>query len=209
MKKLFLSSSFADVAEFLGPFVGEELTGRTVTFIPTASIPEEYTGYVDNDRKALEDLGLLIEELEISNASAEMIKEVIRKNDIIYVSGGNTFYLLQELKRSGADQVIISEIEKGKLYIGASAGSVIMSEDIAYIDKMDDRSKAETLSDLKALGVVDFYTLPHYTDQPFKEAADAIYNDHKDKIELIPISNTQVIQVNGGQVEVLGNNKKD
>lgn len=40
MKKLFLSSSFKDVSIFLADFAGEELKGKRVTFIPTASIPE-------------------------------------------------------------------------------------------------------------------------------------------------------------------------
>ncbi|WP_252346614.1 Type 1 glutamine amidotransferase-like domain-containing protein, partial [Listeria monocytogenes] len=40
------------------------------------------------------------------------------KNDFIYVTGGNTFFLLQELKRTGADKLILEEIAKGKLYIG-------------------------------------------------------------------------------------------
>src|SRR5690606_41211007 len=51
MKKLFLSSSFCDVAKYLTDFCGEELKGKTVTFIPTASLVEEYAGYVENDKK--------------------------------------------------------------------------------------------------------------------------------------------------------------
>ncbi len=31
-----------------------------------------------------------------------------------YVSGGNTFYLLQELKRTGADLLLLEQIEHGK-----------------------------------------------------------------------------------------------
>jgi dipeptidase E len=39
MKKLFLASSFKDVANLLENFANESLKGKTVTFIPTASIP--------------------------------------------------------------------------------------------------------------------------------------------------------------------------
>ena len=65
MTKLFLSSSFVDVSEFLEPFLGEELKNKRITFIPTASVPEEYKAYVTNDRKAFEKLGIIIEELDI------------------------------------------------------------------------------------------------------------------------------------------------
>ncbi|MCG8804001.1 Type 1 glutamine amidotransferase-like domain-containing protein [Tenacibaculum finnmarkense] len=205
MNKLFLSSSFVDVAEFLEPFVGEKLKYKTITFIPTASIPEEYKGYVENDRKAFEKLGLIVQELEISTASQEMIKETIAKNDFIYVSGGNTFYLLQELKKSGADKIIISEIKKGKVYIGASAGSVIMSKNIEYVEKMDDKTKAENLPNYNALNAVDFYTLPHHTNEPFKNSVEEVINEYENQIKLIPISNTQVIQVEGAEMSIIGN----
>lgn len=68
MNKLFLSSSFVDVAEHLQLFADKKLQGKTITFIPTASIPEAYKGYVENDRKAFETLGITVKELDISTA---------------------------------------------------------------------------------------------------------------------------------------------
>ena len=204
MTKLFLSSSFVDVSEFLEPFLGEELKNKRITFIPTASVPEEYKAYVTNDRKAFEKLGIIIEELNISNTGTSQIEQVIKKNDFIYISGGNTFYLLQELKTSGADKIILKEIKKGKPYIGASAGSIIMSKNIEYVEKMDDKVKAKNLDDYNALNVVAFYTLPHHTNEPFKKSVEEIMVDYKDKIDLIPISNTEVIQVNGENIKIIG-----
>ncbi|MFD1615814.1 Type 1 glutamine amidotransferase-like domain-containing protein [Gelatiniphilus marinus] len=204
MTKLFLSSSFVDVSEFLESFIGEKLENKKITFIPTASIPEEYKAYVENDRKAFEKLGLIIEILDISNVAKNQIEEIIRKNDFIYVSGGNTFYLLQELKISGTDKIIIEEIKKGKPYIGASAGSIILSRNIKYVEKMDDKTKAKNLTDYNALNVVNFYPLPHHTNEPFKKSVEEIIVDYKDKIDLLPISNTEVIQVCGEEIKIVG-----
>ena len=204
MTKLFLSSSFTDVSEFLEPFLGEKLKNKKLTFIPTASIPEEYKAYVENDRKAFEKLGLIIEELDISNTSTNQIEKIIKDNDLIFISGGNTFYLLQELKNSKTDKIIIEEIKKGKPYIGASAGSIILSKNIKYVEKMDDKTKAKNLTDYNALSIVDFYTLPHHTNEPFKKSVEEILVDYKNEIDLIPISNTQVIQVNGGEIKIIG-----
>lgn len=204
MIKLFLSSSFVDVSEFLEPFLGEKLTHKTITFIPAASVPEEYKAYVENDREAFKKLGLIIEELDISNTPTNQIENIIRKNDYIYVSGGNTFYLLQELKFSGADKIIFEEIKKGKPYIGASAGSIITSKTIKYVEKMDDKAKAKKLTNYNALNLVDFYTLPHHTNEPFKKSVEEIIFDYKDKLQLLPISNTEVIQVSGEEVKIVG-----
>lgn len=204
MHKLFLTSSFSDVAEYFERFAGEKVKGKTVTFIPTASIPEDYKGYVDNDKQAFEQLGLLVDELDITNSSIQEIENKLDKNNYIFISGGNTFYLLRELKKSGADRIIIDQINKGKLYIGTSAGSVVMSPNIEYVKKMDDNTKAPDLKDYQALGIVDFYPLPHYTNQPFKAAVEEIINDFNNQLKLLPISNTQVIEVKGNSYEIVG-----
>jgi len=68
MKKMFLSSSFYDTSHFLKDFVGENLEGKLVTFIPTASAVEEVVHYVESAKKAFEELGMFIEILDISKA---------------------------------------------------------------------------------------------------------------------------------------------
>ena len=102
-KKLFLSSSFKDVATLLSNFE-ENLDGKRVCFIPTASVVEKVVFFVKSGKKALEKLGLIVDELELSTATAEEIELKITRNDIIYVTGGNTFFLMQEMKRTGADK---------------------------------------------------------------------------------------------------------
>lgn len=204
MKKLFLTSSFIDVAEYFEEFSGETLKGKKVTFIPTASKPEEITFYVDNDKKAFQRLGLIVDELDISVSSRQDIEDKLNRNDYIFISGGNTFYLLQELRNTGTDKLIVEQINKGKLYIGTSAGSIIVSPDIGYSAKMDDKAKAPDLTVYTALGVIDFYPVPHHTNEPFRKAAQEIINEFGNKIKLCPISNTQAIEVRGTSYRIIG-----
>ncbi len=202
MKKMFLASSFVDVADLFVEFVGEKCAGKTVTFIPTASLVEEVRFYVETGKKALEDLGMIVDELEISTASREEIESRIQKNDYIYVTGGNTFFLLQELKRTGADKVIKEQVGLGKVYIGESAGAVVMSRNIEYVKDMDDSASAPDIGSFSSLGMIDFYPVPHHTNFPFKEPVERIITNYNGKIDLCPISNAQVIVVNGGEYEV-------
>ena len=155
-RKLFLASSFKDVAKLFADFTGEEIRNK------------------------------------------------LENNDYIYITGGNTFFLLQELKKTGADKIIIEQIEKGKTYIGESAGSIIMSPNIEYVKDMDDCRKAPELSDLSALHVVDFYPLPHHTNFPFKKAVEKIIAGYGEQLTLYPISNSQAITVKGAEVRVVG-----
>jgi len=203
MKQLFLTSSFADAAPMLQNFMTESLEGKKIAFIPTASNPEKVTFYVKSGKKALEKLGLQITELDISSASSDLFTSTLINTDYIYVSGGNTFYLLQELRRTGTDKLIIEHINSGKLYIGESAGSIIVSPNISYVTRMDDCKKAPELTDFTSLACVDFYPLPHHTNVPFKKAVEKIIAEYGEKISLYPFSNKEAITVRGNEVTVV------
>ncbi len=201
MKKLFLVSSFQDTANLLTEFE-KDLSGKTVTFIPTASTVEKVVFYVSAGRKALEKMGLTIDELEIATATADEIRSKLKTNDFIYVTGGNTFYLLQELKRTGADKLIVEEVNAGKLYIGESAGAMVVSANVEYAKGMDSIKKAPDLKSLEALGLVDFYTVPHYTNPPFAKSAKKIIDTYSSTLHLTPISNMDAILVSNNDVKI-------
>jgi dipeptidase E len=209
MSKLFLASYFSDVAGLLPDFAGEDCAGKKVAFIPTAGLPEKITFYVGADKRALQKLGLIVEELEISSTSANEIEKRLSDADYIFVVGGNTFFLLQELKRKGADKLIMEHINSGKTYIGSSAGSVILSKDIGYVKHMDSPKAAPDLSnDFSALSAIDFCVVPHYNNFPFKKAAEKIVKEFSETLDLQPISNNQVITVDGEKVETLNIKEK-
>ncbi len=203
MNKLFLCSSFKDVAKLFANFAEDELVGKRVTFIPSASIVEKFNLYVKWGKNALEQLGLAVDELEISTAAPAEITGKLNSNDYIYVSGGNAFYLLQELKRTGADKIIAEQIAVGKTYIGESAGSIVVSPNIEYIKDMDDCNAAPELVGFDALNLVDFYPLPHHTNFPFVEAVEKIISKYETSLRLVPIRNSQVILVTGKDVRIL------
>lgn len=148
-------------------------------------------------------LGLIIDELEISTASYESITNKIEKNDFIYVTGGNTFFLLQELRRTGADNILVQEINKGKLYIGESAGAIIVSPDIGYSAKMDCVEKAPDLKDYSGLNLINFYVVPHYKNWEMGKAADEIISIYSNKLDLKYISDTQAILIEDNKIEII------
>jgi dipeptidase E len=89
-----------------------------------------------------------------------------------------------------------------KIYVGESAGSMILSPTIEYVKDMDDSTKALELKDSSALSIVKFYPLPHHTNFPFKKSVEKIIAKYESKLKLIPISNSQVILVHGSKIKI-------
>lgn len=205
MKKLFLVSSFEEVSTELKS-LDRDLVGKKVTFITTASNVEEVTFYVESGQKALEEMGLIVDRLDVSTAKPEEIQKKLRENDCIYVTGGNTFFLLQELKKSGADQVIIEEIQKGKIYIGESAGAIVLSKTVEYVKTMDDPEEAPSLNSFSGLNVVDFYPLPHYKDIPFSKVTMDIEKQYKEQLNFCFINNHEGIIIEGDHTRIVEKN---
>lgn len=203
MKNLFLVSSFAQVASLFQDWVDGPLSGRSVTFIPTASRPEKVKFYVGAAQKAFGRLGVRVEVLDVSLSSSDEVSRTLKANDLIYLSGGNTFYLLQELRRSGADRWIADLVEEGRPYVGESAGAMVAAPDIGYVQGLDDPARAPDLMGTTGLGLVDFSPLPHFGCAPFQRATKVVLETLGNALDLVPLSNTQAIAVRDGHRSVL------
>ena len=203
MKQLFLCSYFAGVKKLFSDYAKEKNLEKKVLFIPTAGNKEDYTAYIDEAQQTFRDLGFEIEVLDIASCDRETAQAKIFQSKILYVSGGNTFYLLQELKKKQLPSLIKEQIRDGLVYVGESAGAIITAKDIDYNKLMDDKTVATELYDTAGLDEVDFYILPHYGEEPFADSSKKTFEMYKKQLELLPLHNHQAIIVNDEQIDVL------
>ena len=195
MKNMILTSSLYESMGIVKKFLNEKTESKKILFIPTATNVDEYKKYIHLTQKVFEDFGYEVENFDISVFSEETVKEKISETKIIFVSGGNTFYLLQELKKKNLISYLRKKIENGLLYIGESAGSVITAPNIEYADIVDDKALATELNDYTGLNLVDFYVVPHFEEEPFVESSRKVVELYKDKLDLKVINNKEVVLV--------------
>ena len=200
---LFLCSHFSKV----GALLKDLIAGKRVAFIPTASIHEGYTGYVGSARTVFKKLGAELTEIEISTANVSDITQVFDAADIIYFTGGNTFFLIDQLRKTGTDTLLKQQLEKGKLFIGESAGAIVCAPELSYIEKMDPIPEDYSQSDYAGLGLINFYVLPHYLTAPFKKVTADIMQSFSN-IELCAINNAQALSVKDGVRELVSVEKE-
>lgn len=204
MKNLFLASNFSGGIATLLPALFGSFKDRRAVLIPTASVGSMVKLPIGLSARRLAKLGVAISELEVSTASRAKTAQMIRAADIIFVSGGNTFVLMQELKRSGADRLIAEHVAQGKLYIGVSAGAVAAGPDIEYIRLMDEVRKGSELDgDFAGLGLVDFSVVPHCGSILFCAATRRIRACKDTALDLRALTNRQAIAVRGDSVTMV------
>ena len=87
-------------------------------------------------------------------------KAAVRDAEAIFVGGGNTFRLLNQLQQLDLLPVIRERVEAGMLYIGSSAGSVISAPTIKTTNDMPIVQPRS----FDALGLISFQINAHYID---------------------------------------------
>ena len=200
---MILTSSLYESIELVKKFLDKNTESKKILFIPTATNVDEYKKYIHLTQKAFEDFGYEVENFDVSIFSENTAKEKLSEAKIVFISGGNTFYLLQELKRKNLITYLKERIENGLLYIGESAGSVIAAPDIEYASVIDDKTVATELNDYTGLNLVDFYIVPHFEEEPFVESSRNTVELYKDKLDLKLINNKEAILVENNNFTII------
>ena len=203
MKNMILTSSLYESIKLVKKFLNEKTASKKILFIPTATNVDGYKKYIHLTQKVFEDFGYKVENFDISAFPEEVAKEKLLEAEIVFISGGNTFYLLQELKKKNLISYLKERIGKGLIYIGESAGSVITAPNIEYASVMDDKTLAEELDDYNGLNLVDFYIVPHFEEEPFVESSRKIVELYKDKLDLKLINNKEIILVENDDFKIV------
>lgn len=109
------------------------------------------------------------------------------------------------MNSSGAGDLIKKQINTGKLFIGESAGAILVAPNIEYARDTDNPLVAPNLKSFAALDIIDFYPVPHYNDESLMEGVEKIIAKYNTKLQLVPFSNSQAILVMGKEKQLVSN----
>lgn len=80
--------------------------------------------------------------------------------DAIHLSGGNTYWFLSSLQKRNFISLLQNYVLEGKVLIGVSAGSILMSQTIDIAQFGDDNFI--DLKNTQALDLINFEFMPHW-----------------------------------------------
>jgi len=194
MRRIVLFSTQTDnnarnVTESLFPdWLGE----RRFAFLPSDGIdsPARFRTYWEDLARANNaTFDIAINSYRAAQSAQEADK--IRACNILFLSGGNTFRLLRNLRNSGLDQAVIEFAQRENTVLaGASAGAIVLTPSIGIcgIEGVDENRVG--LTDLAGLGIVGFEIFPHY--EPRWDGAIAAY-ESAHQTPLRKITNEELI----------------
>jgi peptidase E len=95
--------------------------------------------------------------------------ELLKKVNYIYVTEGNTFAILSNLRNPERpfDKKIREAVLNGACYIGASAGAAIAGKSVEHVLEFDPNYKR--LTNFEGLGLVDGLIFPHMDEKTLKK----------------------------------------
>lgn len=198
--KLFLASSGLD---YIREFVKKDPSEMNMLFVPTAGNLDDDVWWIDKDRDVLSKIGFIITELDIVQASKETMQAELSKTDIVYIAGGNTFYLLHQMRETGFDVMLESFVGGGGLYVGASAGALIVGPDIGLIDLLDEPEKVPELQSTKGFGWVDVVPIPHCNMVERTAIIEQIKERNNDTLKIVTLTDDEGLIVENGTWQVV------
>lgn len=120
--------------------------------------------------------------------------------DLLFVGGGNTFRLLDQVRRYGFVDPVRRFWNAGGDYYGGSAGAVLACESIEIADGHDHNEPG--LRDLTGLGLLPgIAVLPHFTED---QLADALYWAADRRNVVFGLPEAVGLRCVDGQAEVVG-----
>lgn len=198
--RLFLASeaknpsSIKKLEEYIGGF-----NDKSIAYIPTAGNGDGWGCWKEGGSwNLVQTLNAKVSLVQLEDyRDVDVVKELIGK-DIIWFAGGQTGYLMYWIRRAELDKHLKELLNKGSLYVGSSAGSMVTGKTLDvcewYIGEIESGASV-----IPGLGLVDFDIYPHYEDGLLQQ----IKNHYKGN-KLYLLKNGEEIIVEDENVTVIG-----
>jgi len=191
----YLDHCAAEIGDFLGPDVDR------VLFVPWALFDRD--GYAAKARQRFSEMGFGLDSVH----GMDDPRRAVREAQALFIGGGNTFRLLNELHTAGLIEPIRERVADGMPYLGTSAGSNVACPTIRTTNDMP----IVEPPGFEALGLVPFQINPHYLEPDpdsrhqgeTREQRITEFLEENDQV-VIGLREGSMLRVEGSRMELRG-----
>jgi len=182
-------------------FLPKPITDCKIAYITTASKKVHDTSYMQKHMQKMDELNFSYTEIDIAGMNENELRKSLEGYDIVFVEGGNAYYLLKAVRDSGFEEIIKELISQGVVYIGSSAGSYIACPSIIMATFKERGFDRVGITDFTGLNLVPFLIKAHYVPEMKKRLEDD-FNDLKYPLRVI--NDDQALLIQDSKVQLLG-----
>lgn len=197
--KLFLTStglSSENVAKRFQSFFTDPGT-HAVAIVTTAAEGKEQNKYSQLAKKQFEEMGFTkIDFIDLETEPATNFSSY----GVIYVCGGNTFKLLKFAREANFRSSIDNLLKRNGVYIGVSAGSIIVGPSIDIANEVEPDPNDIGLEDLTGFNITNLVILPHYSPEVEEETKTF---ETKYGVNVERLNNSQAVLIENGEKTIV------
>lgn len=166
---------------------------KKAVIITTASTNKENNQYSQLALSQLKSIGLnTVDFYDFENDGSKDLSGY----DIIYVCGGNTFKLMKFAREMNFAKEVESLLKRNGLYIGVSAGSLIVGPSIKIANEVHPDPNEVGLIDFTGFSIVNLIIFPHYSSELEEEIKSF---ETKNNVRVERLNNSQAIVLEGNK----------
>lgn len=220
MKLLLTSGGITNdtLARELENLAGKPFAELKIGFIPNAAFadPSPEKSWLIKDLHRLVERGASVAVISLADLTAQEIEQQLEPVDVVFVGGGQTFYLSWLMQQKGLFE-LLPRLLRSKIYAGISAGSMIATSSLRTVSfavtqpGISDEQLAllgpEGRSSAETLNFVSFMLRPHMNlDKPNSKITFGMVQAVVDKtgISAYALDDNCAVLVDGGEVRVVG-----
>lgn len=203
MKRMLLASTFEGFEPKLDDPLFDDIGNKNIVCIPTAAQGEKgHESWLPAEMAPLQKRAGNFIEFDIAGKSYEEVDLATQDADIIYVTGGNTYYLLEQVRACNLKPCIEKCFERGGIYYGSSAGAIITGPRIDFVGEMDHNET--NLTDFTGLNLINSLFMPHLDHEKFAPIISGVLDDLKSgDEEIIALNDDQALYIEGSYTRII------
>lgn len=192
------SHHFEDIDQF---FIEQLEEDPTLLFIPLAGDPETFKDGLKRIQKTFSTIHF--DKIEMCLDLSELDWEFLKKFDAIYIDGGNTFTLMEEIRNTHFYELIHRFLHHGGVVNGDSAGAIILGSHLetAHFGETPDENETDVIS-YQGLNLLGNYAIHcHYNDSEQEEVAEFV---KEYGFPVIALYENTAIAIKNTKIQVIG-----
>ena len=162
--------------------------------------------YYDTIKKIYKNLGCETVYLKKKNIinNTDIVKDKISNADIIYIGGGDSIKLINEIKEYKLDILLKEAYKKGTILVGISAGAILLSKE-GFSDSLILRNESNKHSFIEGINLNNLIISPHYNSSIEKT------NELKEQIasrKVYGLENCTALKIEDDKISIIKSNSE-